>query len=285
MAAFPLIDAHVHLWHPDRFRLSWVDGEELLNRPYTLDLYRDQSKGWPIEGVVFVECGVEPQYAFLEARWAVARAQADPLLKGIVAAAPLEFGTRVSAYLEALLELGPQIKGVRRNLQDESENDFCLRTEFVQGIRLLARHRLSFDLCIRHWQLPAVTELARRCPDTQFILDHLGKPDVRAHQLDPWREQLRQLAGLPNVACKISGLVTEADHATWQPEELAAYLECALEAFGPERVLFGGDWPVVLLASTYERWLQTLQRFTTSLSETEQRKLWRENARRIYRLD
>jgi L-fuconolactonase len=205
-------------------------------------------------------------------------------LQDIVAAAPVELGIAVRKHVESLLAISPLIKGVRRNLQDETQPDFCLQPDFVAGVRLLAEYNLSFDLCIRHWQLPAVTELVRRCPDTQFILDHLGKPNVKEHLLDPWRDQLRALAALPNVVCKISGLVTEADHTAWKPDDLALYLAHAIEVFGEDRVAFGGDWPVTLPASSYARWIETLQAFTTSLSQEAQRKFWSENGRRVYRL-
>ncbi|MBV9709362.1 MAG: amidohydrolase family protein, partial [Ktedonobacteraceae bacterium] len=157
--------------------------------------------------------------------------------------------------------------------------------DFVHGVQLLATYSLSFDLCIRHWQLLAATALVRRCPDTQFILDHMGKPDVKGHQLDPWRDQLRELAALPNAACKVSGLVTEADLSAWTGDELAPYVTHVLEVFGEDRVTCGGDWPVVLLASPYTRWFEIAQALTASLPETAQRKLWNENARRLYRLE
>lgn len=284
MLDIPIVDTHVHLWNPAHFRMLWTDDIALLNRPYTAEIYHEQTMGVPIEAMVFVECGVEPQYAFLEARWAVACAHADPHIQAIVAAAPVEFGLRTRSYLEALVALGPRIKGVRRNLQDEGDLEACLHDDFVRGVQLLSEYRLSFDLCIRHWQLPAITALVRCCPETQFILDHLGKPDVKEHLLDPWREQIRELAALSNVACKMSGLVTEADLSAWQPDDLAPYLLHVLEVFGEDRVTFGGDWPVVLLASPYARWVETLQALTASMTETAKRKLWNENARRLYRL-
>jgi len=285
MPEIPIIDTHVHLWDPQRFRMSWTDGNALLARPYSVEHYHEQTGELPIEGMVFVECGVEPPYAFLEARWAVACARQDARIQGIVAAAPVEFGLRARTYLEALIELDEQrIKGVRRNLQDEPDPNMCLQPDFVQGVQLLAEYGLSFDICIYHHQLPAVIELVRRCPDTQFILDHLGKPDARAHQLDPWRGQIRELAALPNVACKVSGLVTEADHANWQPADLEPYITHVLETFGEDRVAFGGDWPVLLLASSYTRWVETLWALSASLPERARHKLWHENAKRIYRL-
>jgi L-fuconolactonase len=285
MAIDSIVDTHMHLWNPERFRMLWVDGDPLLNQRYTVDVYTEQTAGIPVEAMVFVECGVEPQYAFLEAQWVVACAQADARIQGIVAACPVEFGLRARSYIEALVALDARIKGVRRNIQDEKDADFCLQPDFVRGVQLLSEYELSFDLCIRHWQLPAVTALVRLCPETQFILDHLGKPNAKEHVLDPWRDQLRELAVLPNVACKISGLVTEAEHSTWKVDDLAPYVAHVLDVFGEDRVVFGGDWPVMLLASSYARWFETMQALTASRTETAQRKLWNENARRLYRLE
>jgi L-fuconolactonase len=279
----PIVDAHVHLWNPEQFSMPWLASIPLLNRPYGLQDYRQETQGLPIIGLVYVEVGVEPQEVLLEARYVAALAQQEPRLQAIVAAAPVELGIAVRKHVESLLAISPLIKGVRRNLQDETQPDFCLQPDFVAGVRLLAEYNLSFDLCIRHWQLPAVTELVRRCPDTQFILDHLGKPNVKEHLLDPWRDQLRVLAGLPNVVCKISGLVTEADHTAWKADDLTPYLSHALEVFGEDRIAFGGDWPVILQASPYVRWIETLQAFTASLSLEAQRKFWSENTCRFYR--
>lgn len=211
-------------------------------------------------------------------------AQDEPHLQAIVAAAPVERGTAVRQHLEALVALSPLIKGVRRNIQDETEPYFCLQPDFVAGVRLLPQYGLSFDLCIRHWQLPAVVELVRRCPDTIFILDHLGKPDIKQHLLNTWKKDVRALAELPNVACKISGMVTEADHERWRPDDLAPFINVVVESFGEERIMFGSDWPVALLASPYQRWYETLQTLTAHLPLADRQKLWAENAQRFYRI-
>ncbi|HLI69119.1 MAG TPA: amidohydrolase family protein [Ktedonobacteraceae bacterium] len=280
----PIVDAHVHLWNPAQFIMPWLADIPRLNRPYGLQDYREQTRDLPITGMVYIEVGVEPHEALREVRYVVELARAEPRLQAIVAAAPVERGPGVREHLEALVALSPLIKGIRRNLQDEAEPDFCLRPDFVAGVHLLAAFNLSFDLCIKHWQLPSVTELVRRCPDTVFILDHLGKPDIKQRQLAPWQSDLRKLAALPNVACKISGMVTEADHESWQPADLEPFIAVALEAFGEDRVLFGGDWPVALLASSYRRWYETLQALTAHLTTSARRKLWEENARRFYRM-
>jgi L-fuconolactonase len=126
--------------------------------------------------------------------------------------------------------------------------------------------------------------MVRACPETFFVLDHLGKPDIQAGQLEPWRDQIAELAELPNVACKVSGLVTEADLRHWTVADLQPYVQHVLTTFGEDRVLFGGDWPVVTMAASYRRWVTSLDELTADLSLTAQKKLWADNARRIYRL-
>src|SRR5260221_2114917 len=252
MLEWPIVDAHVHLWSPEQFPRPWLDSLPPLDRPFGLAEYHDQTRGLPIAEMVFVETGVAPHYALLEAQWAAALAGADRRLLGVVAAAPLDDGPRIRAYLDALAALGPVVKGVRRNLQDESDPAICLRADFVQGVRLLADYGFSCDLCIRHHQLPAVTALARACPDVAFVLDHLAKPPIEAQQLDPRRDQLAALAALPNVACQVSGLATQADLQRSQPADPAPQLAHAPAGFWPERVPFGSDWPVVTPAPKYQ---------------------------------
>jgi L-fuconolactonase len=284
MPDFPLIDAHVHLWDPSHFRITWLDGNELLNQRYTLPEYQEHTRGIAIAAMVYVEVNVEAPYALLEARWVAEQAREDTRFQGIVAWAPIEHGEQARSYLDALVVISPLIKGVRRNLQDEPDLAFCLQPDFVRAVQMLPEYGLSFDICIRHPQLASVIQLVRQCPETAFILDHIAKPDIKQGLLDPWREQIQELAKYPNVSCKVSGLVTEADHERWTADDLAPYVSHVLEAFGEDRIVFGGDWPVSLNATRYARWVETLDGLTAHLSPEAKRKLWVENARRFYRL-
>jgi len=263
--------------------MRWLDDNPLLDRAYLPDDLRSHSAGVELEAIVFVETAVEPAYALLEARWVDQLARTEPLIAAIVAHAPLEDGEAVRSYLDALAAIGPRIKGVRRLIQDEPDPRFALQAEFERGVRLLPEYGWSFDLCIRHHQLAAAIELVRRVPETSFVLDHLGKPPIAERRLDPWREQLAELAALPNVVCKISGAVTEAAQ-NWTADDLRPFVNHALDVFGPQRVLFGGDWPVALMASSYRRWVETLEQLTAGLTPDQQQALWRDNARRVYRL-
>jgi L-fuconolactonase len=284
MPDFPIVDTHVHLWDPRRFRIPWLDSTPQINQPYVLKEYAEHTQGIDIAAMVYLEVDVAPAYRLLEAQWVNALADREPRLRGIVPSAPLEDGDCARSYLDALKALGPCIKGVRRLLQAEPDDAFALRPNFVRGVQALAEYDFSFDICIVHRQLPAVIELVRRCPEVRFVLDHLGKPDIKSGLRDPWQSHIRELAAFPNVVCKISGMVTEADHARWTVDDLRPYFEVVYDAFGEDRVMFGSDWPVVLLASRYARWVETVDALTEGLSEPARRKLWAENAKRVYRL-
>ena len=285
MTRLPMIDTHVHLWNSNSFHLPWLTEIPFLNHPYELQLYQEQTQQYPIEGIVCVEAGVLPDEALREARWLVEQASYDARIQGIVAAASIEESSHIHSYLRELIAIDARIKGVRRNIQGETMPNFCLQPAFVEGVQCLPEYGLSFDLCLTHAQLPEVIALVRQCPETYFILDHLGKPDIRHQTFDPWRQHIQELAAFPNVACKISGLVTEAHHQQWTVEDIAPAITHVVSTFGEDRVMFGSDWPVLLLAASYQRWLLTLDEVITNLTLLAKQKLWSGNARRIYRLE
>lgn len=284
MPPYPITDAHVHLWNPELLRISWLDTSEVLGKPFEPAEYSQHTEGLPIEGFVYVEVDVDPSYRLLEAKQVAKYAEQYPRIKAVVVSAPLEDGRVVRSLLAELVAANPLVKGVRRLLQGESDPEFCLRPGFIEGVKQLADFKLSFDICIKHYQLAGAIELVRRCPEVSFVLDHIAKPDIKAQLLDPWREQMRELAALPNVYCKMSGLVTEADSENWTAEDLKPYVRHVLEVFGEDRVMYGSDWPVVLNASSYKRWYETLLELTDDLSDEAKRKLWSENTRRFYRI-
>jgi L-fuconolactonase len=277
----PIVDSHVHLWDPRRFRMPWLDDAAQLNRPFGLGEFRQAADGLQVAGMVYVQVDVTPAYGFLEAEWV---AQLDESVTGLVAWAPVEDGTLLRTYLDRLAKTTPRLRGVRRLLQSESDPDFLIAPDFLTGVQMLPEYNLSFDICIRHDQLARTIDMVRASPGTAFVLDHLGKPDIRNKRFDVWRDQISELAGFSNVTCKISGLVTEANLTTWTPDDLQPFVSHALHAYGEERVLFGGDWPVVTMASSYRRWVEALEGLTDELSVDAKRKLWADNARRVYRL-
>jgi L-fuconolactonase len=248
---------------------------------FQTDDFRVTNSTSEVSKFVFVECSCDPSQSLDEVKWVVGLAQREPRLQAIVAHAPVELGEALRPRLSALAEFS-LVKGARRLLQGESDPEFCLRPNFIAGVSLLAEVGYTFDLCIRHEQLPGITELVRRCPQVQFVLDHAGKPGIRARTFQPWARDLEELAKQPNVSCKISGLTTEAEIASWRPDDLKPYLDHVLTCFGFDRVLYGGDWPVALLATTYQRWLETVQAAVSTASSREQRQLFHDNAAIFY---
>jgi L-fuconolactonase len=277
------VDAHVHFWDGARLPYPWLAGVPAIAAAHTpVELAREVGARSP-EAIVFVESAVDPTRALDEVGWVEALAAREPRVAAIVAQVAVDRGAETDAALAAL-EGHARVRGVRHNLQDYSDAGYCLRPAFIDGVRAVGARGWTFDLCVRHAQLPACTALVRACPETTFVLDHAGKPYIRGGVLDPWRQNLAALARLPNVVCKLSGLVTEAEPATWTPAALRPYVEHLLSCFGPGRLLFGSDWPVVNLAASYARWLETVLDFLAPLSENERGAIMSDNARRTYRL-
>jgi L-fuconolactonase len=160
-----------------------------------------------------------------------------------------------------------------------------LQHDFLDAVRLLPKYDLSFDICIDPHQFEHTIEMVKRCPEVSFVLDHMGKPEVKENRLSTWRESMARIAALPNVVCKISGLLTQADHATWSEGQVIPLIEDVIDCFTVDRVLFGGDWPVLELAASYREWVDIVDHATRHLSQADRRKVFRDNAIKIYRLD
>lgn len=282
MANFPIVDTHVHLWHPKQLRYPWLKQVPLLNRPFLLKDYNAAIGDLEVESMVFVQCDTHPDDGLKETSWVTSLAAADPRIRGIVAWAPLEVGNCVATFVEKLAEES-LVKGIRRLIQGESV-DFCIQPNFIDGVKTLSRHRLSFDLCIYHPQLANAIRLVEQCPDVQFILDHIGKPDIKNQLFEPWKQEIKVLADFPNVHCKISGVVTEADHENWSLDNIQPYIDHVIACFGFDRVIYGSDWPVSTLATDYKRWVETLQKTVSGCTPEELRKLFHDNAIRFYKL-
>jgi L-fuconolactonase len=284
MPNFPITDTHVHLWDTNRFTYPWLDGLPVLNRPFLPDDYLTASNPVQVENIVFVECGIAFDQSMDEARWVMDLAREEPKIKAIIPSAPLERGEDSRAVLEAYKKC-PLIKGVRRLIQSEPDPAFCMQPDFVWGVQMLAEYDLSFDICISHEQLKHTLKMVNQCQDTIFILDHIGKPDIKNSVTEPWKSELKALAEFPNVYCKISGMITEADHENWKKEELKPYIEHVIACFEFDRVLYGGDWPVVTLAGEYRQWVAALEWALSGCRPDELKKVFHSNAVHVYKLD
>lgn len=278
------VDAHVHFWDGARLPYPWLAGVPAIAAAHTPAELAAAAAPRAPEAIVFVESAVAPGRALDEVRWIEAFAEAGAPVGAIVAQVAVDRGAATEAALAAL-DGQARVRGVRHNLQDEREPDYALRPAFVAGVRQVGARGWTFDLCVRHGQLPMGAALARACPQTTFVLDHAGKPDIRHGARDPWRADTAALAALPNVVCKLSGLVTEAEPAAWTPAALRPYVDHLLSCFGPARLLFGSDWPVVNLAADYRRWLEAALELLRPLSAGERAAVMSGNARRIYRLE
>jgi L-fuconolactonase len=284
MPDFAIVDSHVHLCDPRQLGYSWTKNAPQLNRE-VLPSHLTQAAGpVKIDQFVFVEVDVDFPQHLREAAWVQNLAKSDPRLKGMVAALPLEKGKAIEAELDQLRQ-HKLLRAIRRLIQTQPDPEFCIRPSFIEGLKLLAPHDLAFDICILHHQMANVIKMVRQCPEVRFVLDHIGKPGIKAGIFDPWRHELKELASMPNVHCKISGVTTEADHKNWTREQLKPYIAYTIDTFGFDRVMYGGDWHVSELAGTYPQWVEIVDWVTEGASKEEKRKLFRDNAINFYRLD
>ena len=275
-----IIDAHHHFWQYSPREYGWIsDTMGVLKRDYLPPVLEREIRSVGITGVV----SVQARQTVRETEWLLDLADQNPFIKGVVGWVPL-VSIDVAGEIRKFGQR-PKLKAVRHVLQDEPDDNYMLRPEFDRGISLLKEFGLRYDILIFERHLKQSITLVDRHPDLTFILDHVAKPRIRENVISPWREDMKELAKRPNVYCKISGMATEADHARWTEKQLRPYMETALDAFGPTRLMFGSDWPVCLLATSYRRWFQTVTDFIAPLSETERTRIMGGTAVEAYGLN
>ncbi len=278
-----IVDTHQHLWDLKKFRLSWIEKGSILDRSFLPADYRAASKGLGIVKAVYLEVDVDPagQQAEADAVVALCKKGDTVTRAAVISGRPASAG--FAKYIRPFKD-SAYVRGLRQVLHGPSTPaGYCLEKEFIRGIRLLGELGLHFELCLRHAELPDAIKLVDECPDTRFVLDHCGNPDLVKHA--KWKKDLAELARRKRVLAKVSGIVASARPGKWKADDLAPVVNHTLDTFGPERVLFGGDWPVCLLAATLAQWVTALKEIVASRKAAEQRKLFHDNAVRFYRLD
>ncbi|MDA9843301.1 amidohydrolase family protein [Flavobacteriaceae bacterium] len=272
------LDAHQHFWKFDPYRDSWIDETMgVLKRDYLPSDLKPLLTTNSIDGCIAVQADQSEQ----ETEFLLHLAEQFDFVKGVVGWVDLR-----DKNLEKRLEYYSQnqyFKGLRHIVQAEKQ-DFLLLKDFQNGISKLSRFDLTYDILIYPFQLNAAIELVKQFPKQQFIIDHIAKPEIRNQKISDWKIGIQLLAQNPNVACKISGLVTEADFTNFSPSDFTPYLDIVFECFGEDRILFGSDWPVCLVAATYQDVLLLIEEYTAGFSEEQNKKLFGGNAARIYKI-
>ncbi len=273
-----IIDTHLHLVYPDRLTYPWLSGAPAINRPWPAQTYWAEAKSLGIEEALHMEVDVAEGDIEAETGFVLGL----PGVTGAIAACRPEHPD-FPQQLERLLAIGQgRIKGLRRILH-EIDDSISQDQLFADNLRLLAKHNLTFDLCLRADQLHLGVALAQKLPEVTFVLDHCGNPDINGVGLDPWRQDLTAIAALPNVNGKVSGVVNHCD-PDWTTETLRPYVEHVIDSFGWDRVVFGSDYPVVTKTGTLTRWVEALREIVSPESQDNQQKLFAANAERIYRI-
>ena len=273
------VDAHHHFWRFNRREYDWIDDTmSRIQRDFLPRDLRKEIDAAGIDGVVTVQARQTTE----ETEWLLQLADEHPFIRGVVGWVPLvhdDVAETLAPYAEH-----PKLKAVRHVVQGEPDDDFILRSDFNRGIDALEPLDLVYDILIFERHLPQTIEFVDRHPTQRFVLDHIAKPRIAEEILEPWKRNLTELARRENVTCKLSGLVTEADPGNWTPAQLTPYMEVVLEAFGPDRVMFGSDWPVCLLGCGYEQWCALVRDTVAELSETERDAIFGKTAIDTYRL-
>lgn len=274
-----LIDAHHHLWRYNNRDYGWMSNDMIaLRQNYLLPELEQVTRASGVTGTI----AVQARQTLEETESLLQMAAANPLLQGVVGWVPL-IAPNVADDLDRFAA-DPRLKGVRHVLHDEQDDFYMLRDDFNRGVSLLASRGLAYDILIFEKHLPQTLTFVDRHPNQIFVVDHIAKPKIRAGELSPWQKNLAELARRENVYCKISGMATEADWTAWTQEQLRPYFDAVLQAFGPSRLMFGSDWPVLTLAGSYQRWVETFRWFIADLSPHEQEQIGRGTAIRAYRL-
>jgi L-fuconolactonase len=273
------IDAHQHFWNYDPNEYPWItDQLARLRRDFLpVDLEREWACA-PLDGSI----AVQARQTLKESRWLLRLAEQSPSIRGVVGWVDLR-SERVEEQL-AQFSGQPKFVGVRHVVQDEPDDDFMLQPAFLRGLGRLRQFNLTYDLLLHSKHLPAAIKVARRFPEQRFVLDHLAKPFIRSRTLMPWKDHIKELAAHENVCCKLSGLVTEAEWQDWKQTDFRPYLDVGFEAFGADRLMFGSDWPVCLMAATYQQVFEIVHDYLQQFPGDVGQKVMGENAARFYRI-
>jgi predicted TIM-barrel fold metal-dependent hydrolase len=280
----PIVDTHQHLWDLKKFRLPWVKEGDKLARSYLPSDYAAATAGLRVVQTVYMEVDVAPEQQTAEAEYVIdlCRRADNPMAAAVISGRPAS--EAFPRYL-AQFKNSAYVKGVRQVLHGEgTPPGTCLDGKFIQGIRLLGDLGLSFDLCMRPGELPDAAKLIDACPGTRFILDHCGNARVQEKDRSEWQKDIAAVAKRKNVVGKVSGIVASANPDKWTADDLAPIVKHTLAVFGPDRVMFGGDWPVCTLAATYRQWVEALKAIVADRPPAEQRKLFHDNAVAFYGL-
>jgi L-fuconolactonase len=276
-----VLDAHQHFWQRSLpFNYEWLKSPSLakINRDFLPDDLEPLLRAAGVKQSIFVQT----QHNVAENRWALGLAEKHAFIAGIVGWVDLQSPDCDQQLLE--FKDHPKFVGVRHVTQDEPDNDFIIRPEVIRGLRVLEKHGVPFDLLFYVKHLHHVPEIARQVPNLPMVIDHLAKPEIKSQRMDNWLPNLKAAAKIPTVFCKLSGLITEADWQNWKVSDLRPYIDAAFEHFGPERCMFGSDWPVCELAGSYQQVFDVMDDMCGSLSYREEANLFGETARRFYRL-
>jgi predicted TIM-barrel fold metal-dependent hydrolase len=285
-APIPIVDTHQHLWDLNKFRLAWTDSVPKLAKSYLMKDYLEATDGLGVAKTVYMEVDVVPEQQVAEAEYVIdiCRRGDTPMRAAVISGRPASDGFK--DYITRFKD-SKYIKGVRQVLHGAATpRGHCLDKKFIASVRLLGELGMSYDLCMRNGELEDGARLIDACPDTRFILDHCGNGDVQSKDHSAWQRGLAAVAARKNVVCKVSGIIASAKPDAWRPADLEPIIRYTIDQFGPDRVMFGGDWPVCTLAATFRQWVEALREILDgmNLATTDQRKLFHDNAIKFYRL-